>query len=296
MSLSNRVQRPVDHLVLPVIDLTTARLRLSELGFSVAPDARHPFGTENACVYFADTTYLEPIAIADRQIYDAKALAGYEFVRRDRAFRFRIGQNGLSAVVFKSNDAAADLEAFSHAGLSAGELFSFSRPFTRADGSEAIAGFRLAFAADLRSPDLFFFTCERLEPLSPPDTLLAHQNGVTGLSQILIGEDNPMDFEPQFQALCQAKDIDIHPHGITIDAKTARISVFSHDYLEQKYGLARIDSQRGLQARAVVFSVDALANIGDILEKNAVVHDKGADYITVPPAPGQGVTFIFRED
>jgi hypothetical protein len=29
----------------------------------VAADARHPFGTENACVFFADGTYLEPLAL-----------------------------------------------------------------------------------------------------------------------------------------------------------------------------------------------------------------------------------------
>ena len=48
MSLSKRTTRPLDHLVLPVDTLTQARRRLSNLGFTVADDARHPFGTENA--------------------------------------------------------------------------------------------------------------------------------------------------------------------------------------------------------------------------------------------------------
>eukprot|EP01133_Synstelium_polycarpum_P029511 gene29511-36177_t len=44
-----RTPRPVDHLVLPVVELDTARQRLEALGFTVAPSAQHPFGTENAC-------------------------------------------------------------------------------------------------------------------------------------------------------------------------------------------------------------------------------------------------------
>ena len=117
MSLSHR---PLDHLVLPVVDLATARLRLSALGFAVAPEARHPFGTENACVYFADSTYLEPIAIADQQIYDQNIVKA-EFVRRDRAYRFRNGDDGLSAIVLKSEDAEADHAEFAEAGVGVGD-------------------------------------------------------------------------------------------------------------------------------------------------------------------------------
>ncbi|RUT98898.1 VOC family protein, partial [Mesorhizobium sp. USDA-HM6] len=49
---------PLDHLVLPTRSLEIARQRLSSLGFVVAPTGLHPFGTENACVFFADGTYL----------------------------------------------------------------------------------------------------------------------------------------------------------------------------------------------------------------------------------------------
>nr|WP_272211243.1 VOC family protein [Marinicella sp. W31]MDC2877133.1 VOC family protein [Marinicella sp. W31] len=128
----------------------------------MAPDARHPFGTENACVYFSDATYLEPLGIADLRLYHNQVRAAAEFVRRDRAFRFRVGEDGLSAIVFKSADAAADHAEFAEAGIAAGDLFSFSRKFQREDGSEAEAGFRLAFAADLRAPDLFFLPASDL--------------------------------------------------------------------------------------------------------------------------------------
>ena len=68
--------RAIDHLVLPVTTLTLARSRLTSLGFTVAPDARHPFGTGNCCVFFKNRTYLEPITILDRNATDLAAAEG----------------------------------------------------------------------------------------------------------------------------------------------------------------------------------------------------------------------------
>ena len=71
MTVSSRTPRPIDHLVLPVSDLGVARDRLTALGFTVAKDARHPFGTENCCVFLSDGSYLEPLGIANREECEA---------------------------------------------------------------------------------------------------------------------------------------------------------------------------------------------------------------------------------
>ncbi len=67
---------PLDHLVLPVTDIELARERLGRLGFTVAAEGRHPFGTENACVFFADKTYLEPLGIASAKKYEESVAPG----------------------------------------------------------------------------------------------------------------------------------------------------------------------------------------------------------------------------
>src|SRR5690348_9960814 len=92
--------RSLDHLVLPVPSLATARQRLAELGFTVAPEGVHPFGTANCCVYLADGTFLEPLAVADADAQGEAAIRGNVFAARDIAYRFRRGENGFSAVVF----------------------------------------------------------------------------------------------------------------------------------------------------------------------------------------------------
>ena len=82
----------IDHLVLPVTTLALARSRLTGLGFTVAPDARHPFGTGNCCVFFENRTYFEPITILDRAAADIAAAEGVFFVRRIKRFTERQGE------------------------------------------------------------------------------------------------------------------------------------------------------------------------------------------------------------
>src|SRR5436190_12620545 len=147
--------RPLDHVVLPVADLAAARARLTALGFTVAPDGVHPFGTANCCVYLRDGTFLEPLAIGDAAQASASALGGNVFTARDAAYRRAVGNDGFSALVITTADAGADQAAFAAAGLSAGEILEFSRPFVGAAGARDTASFRLAFAADRHAPDLF---------------------------------------------------------------------------------------------------------------------------------------------
>jgi hypothetical protein len=96
--------RPIDHLVLPTASLEAARARLGALGFTVAPTGVHPFGTINACVYFADGTFLEPLAVGDAALADAAVSAGNVFIARDRLFRLSHGDEGFSALVFGTTD------------------------------------------------------------------------------------------------------------------------------------------------------------------------------------------------
>ena len=91
--------RNLDHVVLPVPNLEIARERLSSLGFTVAPDARHKFGSENACVFFENGTFFEPLAIGHRETVEADIMKGNNFLRRDAAYRFRNGDDGFSMVV-----------------------------------------------------------------------------------------------------------------------------------------------------------------------------------------------------
>jgi hypothetical protein len=289
--------RAIDHLVLAVTDLAAARARLSSLGFTVAPDARHPFGTENACFFLNDGTYLEPLAIGSDADSLASARAGNVFTARDRAFRFRHGQEGLEAVVFQTSDALADDESYRQAGFSAGRMLDFSRPFRTPDGTESVASFRLAFAADLRSPDFFGFTCQRINTLAADrSALTAHENGVTGLAGVTLCEPHPQDFADFLEAVSRGGRPTQIGESLEMRAGDASLSVVTHAEFEARFGRKYCGHARGLRRRAVSFHVGSLDATATLLRRNGVVHEMIGTRLVVPEASGQGVLYSFEEN
>lgn len=293
---SPRTPRPLDHLVLPVEDLDTARARHQALGFTVAADARHPFGTENACVFFADGTYLEPLAIAQREDCEAAARAGNVFVARDQAYRFRRGEPGFSAVVVGSKEAHADHARFIDLGMSGGEILSFSRPMKFPDGSEQTASFHLAFTGDLRAPDFFGFSVERVNlPAADRSALTAHANGVSGISEIILSEPNPTDFQYFLQELACNREVDANSFGMSIALDGATLTVFNAAGMETHLGVIDDSRERGVLGRAIVFEVANLQAMSALLVDNGVAARQVGSRLIVDPAPGQGAYYVFEE-
>ena len=295
-AFSNRAPRRLDHLVLPTAALDGARHRLSDLGFTVAPTAEHPFGTENACVYFADGTYLEPLAVGHREACEAAARAGNVFLRHDQAFRFRRGEEGFSTLAMSTADAAQDRSAFAAAGLSAGENLSFSRPYVTRAGTQAEARFELAFAADLRAPDASFFTCQRVLPLDiDRSALQRHANGVVGIRQVVLSERNPSDFQYLLQEVINQREVSAHSFGIDLEAENAEVTVLNAAGLRGFFGLEDDSGERGVRLCAIVFAT----TIFDLLEQRfrqaRIGFERVGQRLVVPAARGQGAVFAFEQ-
>ncbi len=287
--------RPIDHVVLPVTDLRTARARLTQLGFMVADDARHPFGTENACIFLADKTYLEPLALGDHEAAEAAMRGGNQFVSRDTAFRFRNAAEGLSALVLSTSDAEADHRDFRLAGFSAGDTLTFSRLMRFPDGSEIRPTFRLAFAADLRSPDFFAFTCERVDmPAADRSLLECHPNGVTGLARVVLSESDPRAFTDFLQVVTGAGAVPAGEGRLALALANGAIEVVAPALLRDDFGVPR-SAERGLRGEALVFTVADLAATERLLQDNGVRHARAGRRLLVPHEPGQGVLFVFSE-
>lgn len=300
MSVSPRKPRKVDHLVLPVTSLEACRDRLSSLGFTVAADARHPFGTENACVFFKDGTYLEPLAIGHRETCEAAALKGNVFVARDQTFRFRRGQEGFSGLVLSSEDADKDHKDFKKLGVSAGSQLKFSRMFKDANGKESEGSFKLSFAADLRSPDSFFFTCERINvPKIDRTALEKHANGAVSITEIALGEPNPSDFQYFLQEVLNQRDINAHSFGIELQSGNANIAAYGAEGLKAWYGIENGchsgGGARGLRFRAFAVGVKSLKAVEKILKKKKIAFRQIAHRLVVDHAVGQGCVIAFEE-
>ena len=286
---------PLDHLVLPARSLDAVRSRMASMGFVVAPKGIHPFGTENACVFFADGTYLEPLAVGDERMAAQAVAAGNVFVARDRCYRERLGEEGFSAVVLGTGNADADHTRFVEAGLSAGDMLSFSRAFTDTNGKSDTASFKLAFAADKEARDAFLFACERVNPPKIDRAALqAHANGVTGIAEVIAVSDAPTARIELIATAAGSVAVRLAAGDEAVRLPNAMLRVVTPESYERHFGLATLPSPR-LRFQAIVFSIRDRARALRALAADAIEYNMSGRDIVVAPAPGQGAAFIFRE-
>ena len=165
------------------------------------------------------------------------------------------------------------------------------------DGTSATGSFRLAFAADLRSPDFFFFASQRILPLpSDRKALETHRNGVVALAEVVLSEQNPTDFQYLVQEAADEREIEAMSFGMSVETPRGRITVLNDAGLEGFYGIAPVaGADRGLKGQAVVFRISSLSDCRRLLAQRGVAFRERDNRLLVPPAPGQGVLFVFGE-
>jgi hypothetical protein len=283
--------RAIDHLVLPVTTLSLARSRLTRLGFTVAPDARHPFGTGNCCVFFKDRTYLEAITLIDRAAADMAAAERNVFVRRIKRFSERQGE-GFAMVALTSNDADADRAAFEKAGIGGGPIYRFSRTAELPDGTESEIGVALAHAEFPASADAAFFACQHFakDVLFNAD-YLDHPNGVTGISAVTAVAENPADFHMLLTGVTGRRTLRSTSPGIEAGNKKTRFLILTPAGFRARYDLDPPNPRRGMLFAAFDLTVLELDRAAGYAGRGAKRHD---DRIVVPPGPGLHAVMSFR--
>ncbi|KAB0681774.1 VOC family protein [Aureimonas leprariae] len=241
--MSGSAGRFVDHVVMPVAGLASARALFEGLGFTVAPDAAHPFGTGNACVFLADGIYIEPLAVLDRDLAESEAVQGNAFLRRDVAYRLRHALPGFSGVALRSDDAEADNQAFRAASFEAGDILEFGRRFETPDGEARDLRFRLAFAGERHAPETFVFSCQRLFDAAPDrGALTAHANGVSGLQRLVYSAMEPEATRPFLETVLGSSAVVANSYGFSLTIGNAVVEVLGPDGLAARYGEARGDA------------------------------------------------------
>lgn len=265
--------RPLDHLVIGVTDLDAAAARLEGLGFTIGGENRHPWGTANRIVQFADETFLELITPRDASLIPDHAPRRFSFgafVRDALAKR-----PGLSMLVLKSADARADAAEYAALGLGDFEPFDFARKGTRPDGSEVEVAFSLAFARDEAAPECGFFTCQQHFPQNfwsrPAQT---HANGAAGIARVTIVAENPSDHHIFLGAFIGERGMRSTSFGIEIAAGDALIEIVSPEGFAFRYGTAAPDAASPVFA-GIEIAMPRLPQAPD----GAVTHGQG---LTLP--------------
>lgn len=284
--------RAFDHFVFPVASLAAARERFTALGFTVAPDARHPFGTANCCIFLEDGTFLEPLAIGDPAAYAAALEAGNAFVGNDARFRAASSPVGLSQLVLQTADAAADHDDFDADGFSGGKLLDFGRTFTRPDGTTGEVAFRLAFAAPQPPLDTGYFACQVVKAVpGGRGALTSHANGAVVTVCVVGVADDPLATDEFFSFLLESES----EVGVEVShpASNGALRIMRPDVFRMVTDLFAPEVP-ALRLMALVIGVPTLDAVRAIVRENGVSHHEKPGWLIVPPAAGQGVAIIFQ--
>lgn len=289
---------PLDHLVLPVASLDEAQRRYRALGFTVAPVGVHPFGTANCCIYLEDGTFLEPLAVADPEIAAQAIESGNAFVGGDRTYRERAGDQGFSAIVLGTPDAASDAQRFADAGISAGPTLDFSRDVVDRTGRTGNAAFRLAFARDLQSAVPFFFTCQRVKtPKVDRTALQHHRNRVSALRKVVLAAPEPRSHQNFLESFFgTSAGVEADGGALTLKLPNALIEVETPARLARRWEFDELghDGSEGLRPVGVVFAVPELAALASLFKADGITYLARDNTLVAPPATGQGAHFIFE--
>lgn len=136
------VARPLDHVVVAVLDLSQAGGLWSALGFQVSPIMRHlSLGSANRLVGFG-STYIELLGQIEDMIPP----------HRERWMaRFAYGE-GLTSFAFRSEDLVADRAALIESGVAMTDIGSARRAVDMPDGSTAETDSDFAYLESTASP------------------------------------------------------------------------------------------------------------------------------------------------
>ena len=179
-----RTAPAIDHLVLARRDLEAAQAQYRRFGFTLTPEARHPFGTGNALAQLQGS-FLELLAVVEPERLVPMAEGRFSFGAFNADYLTR--REGLSMVVLTSADAEADNAAWAARGLATYAPLHFSRQARQPDGSSATVAFSLAFAVDPAMPEAAFFVCQQHNPEAFwQPRYQQHENGAVGITGVTM--------------------------------------------------------------------------------------------------------------
>jgi catechol 2,3-dioxygenase-like lactoylglutathione lyase family enzyme len=164
----------IDHVAIVVNDLESAITSYTRAGLTVVRGGKHPIGTHNALIAFADGSYLELIA----------------FLKPNTGHPWQLALEKGSGVVdfcMATDDLAADVESMRRAGARFGNPYPLTRD--RPDG------YHLSWVLATPEPPFNGQVPFLIKDETPRDERVprerSHRNGATGIRTLAIAVDDP---------------------------------------------------------------------------------------------------------
>ena len=217
--------RGLDHVVVAVRDLDAAGKAFTELGFTVTPENRHPWGTANRLIQL-DGFFIELLSVAEPDKIVEPAGNAFSFGAFNRDFLKT--RQGASMLVLDSTGAEGDRADFQRAGLQLYDPFSFERIANLADGSTARVAFDLTLVGDPLGPGIGYFTCHNRYPENFwKPAFQQHANGAAAIRSVYLIAADPSDHHEFLGAFSGQREMRATSLGLELETARGNISVLS---------------------------------------------------------------------
>jgi hypothetical protein len=282
--------RAIDHLVHAVRDLDAARAAYQRMGFTLTPVARHPFGTKNSLVQLHGG-FLELLAVDDPTLIVPPAEGHFSFAAFNRDYLRE--REGLSMLVLRSADPAADRAAFAAGGLPVYQPFGFERIARGPDGVERKVAFALTFTSDARVHGAAgFFTCQSLFPENFwRAEFQRHANGAGKIASAVFVSRDPADFHIFFTVFTGQHDMTATSLGVLFDLGGSELELLSPPAFRAFFGENAGEDPRRFTAFRI--AVADLAAVRARFTAEAVPFTEHAGALVVPATYAHGVAIAF---
>jgi hypothetical protein len=219
----------LDHAVVLVNDLDDAARRYERLGFTVAPQMRHPFGTANRLVMLRHS-FIELVGVVD-----PGGLSGPGHLIAHRLTTSGEGAWGLALLGIDIERNRTELAAH---GLDAGEVGHGSRPVPLPDGRDGLARFSTLMLPSPPGLDhLLLFLAEQHVPevVWVPEWQ-RHPNGAHWLDRVTCVASNPSRTLPLLQSLYGIPQVQVGDNSVTAHTPLGSLETIATAEAERRYG------------------------------------------------------------
>jgi|SoiMethySBSTD1v2_1073268.scaffolds.fasta_scaffold01236_23 catechol 2,3-dioxygenase-like lactoylglutathione lyase family enzyme len=272
--------RGIDHVVILVGDLDQAARAYAAMGFTLTPRGHHTLGSQNHCIMFG-TDYVELLAVPRPH----PAMQYFtDFLARGE---------GLGAIAFASDDAAAAQREFAAAGIAADAPLDFSRP-VRLGAESRDARFRIVQLPVQHTPGCRTFVCQHFtrEVVWRPE-FQAHEVGATGLAGIAVVAEEPAAAAQGYAQLLGERAQPI-ADGLRVDTGSAPVTVGGRQRFADRLRGAALPPRPAPLVAALFISVSDRARAAAALRRGGLAPVQLADgSCAVGADRAHGVALVF---
>ena len=205
----------IDHIVIAVRDLEAALRSYEQLGFTVVPGGRHPVGTHNVLISFADGSYIEIIA----------------FYRDNPDHRWwrplQIGE-GLVDFCMQTDNLAGDTAKLRGAGVAIDDPVPWSR--ARPDGYQLKWVLSLAREGH-RGVAPFLIQDETPRPERVPQRY-DHKNSATGIGTVTVAVEDLATVQRWYGTVLGYDGVSIKRHDLQAEGVRFQIGPHVFDFVK----------------------------------------------------------------